>query len=128
MAGIISVPYMGAYGATKHALNCISRAARLELAPYGVHVNTVCPGYVQTDFNQRAVRGTESLRVAGSRKHGVTAERVANAVWHCYRGNRRQVVVPWSGNLLIALYRLLPGIFDWGMLKMLRRMDRVEKT
>ena len=43
--------------------------------------------------------GAESLRVAGSRKHGVTAERVADAVWNCYRGNRRQVVVPWSGNL-----------------------------
>ena len=73
------------------------------------------------------MRGTESLRVAGSRKHGMTAERVANAVWQCYRGNRRQVVVPWSGNLVIGLYRLLPGVFNWGMLKMLRRMDRAEK-
>jgi short-subunit dehydrogenase len=128
MAGIIAVPYMSAYGATKHGLNCFSRAARLELAPYGVHVNTVCPGYVQTDFNTRAVWGSESLRVAGNRKRGVTVERVADAVWKCYRGNRREVVVPWSGNLVIGLYRLFPGVFNWGMLKMLRRMDRVQKS
>ncbi len=95
---------------------------------YGVHVNTVCPGYVQTDFNTRAVRGTDSLRLAGNRRHGITAERVANAVWHGYRRNRRQIVVPWSGKIVIALYRLLPGVFNWGMLKMLRRMDRVEKS
>jgi NAD(P)-dependent dehydrogenase (short-subunit alcohol dehydrogenase family) len=124
MAGIVTVPYMSAYGATKHALNCISRGARLELAPYGVHVNTICPGYVQTDFNTRAVWGAESLRVAGSRMRGITAARVADAVWKGYRGNRREVVVPWSGNFAVGLYRLLPGVFNWGMLKMLRRMDR----
>lgn len=124
MAGIVSVPYMAAYGASKHGLNCVSRAARLELAPYGVHVNTVCPGYVQTEFNLRSVWGSESMRVAGNRKHGITADRVADAVWNAYRKNRREVVVPWSGNLLIGLYRLLPGVFNWGMVKMLRRIDR----
>jgi short-subunit dehydrogenase len=128
MAGIVAVPYMSAYGATKHALNCISFGARLELAPYGVHVVAVCPGYVQTDFNARAVRGTESLRVAGNRKHGVTAGQVADAVWSGYRGNRRQVVVPWSGNLLVGFYRLFPAVFNWGMLKMLRKMDRAVKN
>jgi short-subunit dehydrogenase len=128
MAGIVTVPYMSAYGATKHALSCISRGARLELAPYGVHVNTICPGYVQTDFNTRAVWGAESLRVAGSGKRGVTATQVADAVWRGYRGNRREVVVPWSGNLLIGVYRLFPKVFNWGMLKMLRKMDRKEKN
>jgi NAD(P)-dependent dehydrogenase (short-subunit alcohol dehydrogenase family) len=128
MAGIVTVPYMAAYGATKHALNCISRGARLELAPYGVHVNTICPGYAKTDFNTRAVWGAESLRVAGSRMRGVTAGQVADAVWKGYRGNRREVVVPWNGNMVIGLYRLLPAVFNWGMLKMLHRMDRTEKT
>ena len=127
MAGLISVPYMAAYGATKHAMNCIGYAARLELAPYGVHVNTVCPGYVQTDFGLHAVRGAESLRVAGNLRHGVTVERVANAVWRAYRGNRREVVVPWSGNLIVGLYRVLPGVFNWGLQKMLRRMEPEEK-
>jgi short-subunit dehydrogenase len=128
MAGIVSVPYMSAYGATKHAVSCISQAARLELAPYGVHVNTVCPGYVKTDFNARAVLGSDGMRVGGSRKNGVTAAQVADTVWNAYRRNSRQVVVPWSGNLLIGVYRIFPRIFNWGMLKMLRRMDSAEKS
>jgi short-subunit dehydrogenase len=127
VAGIVTVPYMGAYGATKHALNCIGRAARLELAPYGVHVNTVCPGYVQTDFNANAVHGAENLRFAGSRNMGITADHVAEAAWNAYRSNRLQVVVPWSNNLLVGLYRFAPGVFNWGLLKMLRRMDHGEK-
>jgi short-subunit dehydrogenase len=127
VAGIVSVPYMSAYAATKHALNCTSRAARLELAPYGVHVNNICPGYVQTEFNANAVWGREKMRVGGSAKRGITADRVADAVWKAYCANRRQTVVPWSNSVLVVLYRLLPGLFDWGMLKMLRRMDRKEK-
>jgi NAD(P)-dependent dehydrogenase (short-subunit alcohol dehydrogenase family) len=128
MAGMISVPYMSAYGATKHALNCIGRAARLELAPYGVHVNTVCPGYVKTDFGLHMARGSDSLGVAGKWKRGVSAARVADAVWNAYRFNQREVVVPRRGNLVIALYRLLPGVFNWGMQKMLRRMDSAGKS
>ena len=128
MAGMIAVPYMAAYGATKHALNCISFASRIELAAYDVHVIAVCPGYVKTDFNARAVRGIESMRVAGGARRGISAERVANAVWRAYRGNRREVVVPWTGNIIIALYRLFPALFNWGMLKMLRRMDRSAKN
>jgi NAD(P)-dependent dehydrogenase (short-subunit alcohol dehydrogenase family) len=127
MAGMISVPYMSAYGATKHAMNCIGRAARLELAPYGVHVNTVCPGYVKTDFGLHVVQGSESLGVPSNWKRGVTAARVADAVWSAYRFNRGEVVVPRRGNLVIAFSRLLPGVFDWGMMKVLRRMKRTEK-
>ena len=123
MAGFISVPYMAAYGATKHALNCIGLGARLELAPYGVHVNTVCPGFVRTDFGRRAVHGSESLRVPGKFR-GVSTERVADAVWHAYRFNRREVVVPWNGRLVVGFYRLLPGIFNWGMLRALRPANR----
>jgi short-subunit dehydrogenase len=128
VAGLVSVPYMSGYGATKHALNCIGIGARLELAPYGVHVNTVCPGYVQTAFNAHVVRGAESLRLGGGKQRGVGPELVAEAVWKAYRDNRRVVVVPWTYHLLVGLYRALPGVFSWGLLKMLRRMDRVEKS
>ena len=123
MAGFISVPYMSAYGATKHALNCIGRAARLELAPFGVQVNTVCPGIVDTSFGRNCVRGDNSLRFAAGHLRGITAGRAAQAVWRAYRHNRREVVVPWSGHLVIAFSRLFPGLFNWGMLRSLRPMD-----
>jgi short-subunit dehydrogenase len=123
MAGFISVPWMGAYGATKHALIAIGRAARMELAPYGVHVNTVCPGFVETSFGRNCVRGADSMRFSGGNFRGITAERTAEAAWRAYRFNRREVVVPWTGHLVIAFARLLPNLFNWGMLRTMRRMD-----
>ncbi len=121
VAGSIAVPYMAAYGATKHALNCFTRAARLELRHTGVQINNVCPGYVKTDFSVNAVRGGDNFGVAGSIKRGITADQVARAVLKAYLRNKREVTVPWRDNITIAFYRWLPSLFEFGMMKVLRK-------
>ncbi|MDR0813811.1 MAG: SDR family NAD(P)-dependent oxidoreductase [Oscillospiraceae bacterium] len=49
------VPYMAVYGASKAMVLSLSRALGVELAPRGIHVMCVCPGFVQTEFFDRAV-------------------------------------------------------------------------
>jgi 3-oxoacyl-[acyl-carrier protein] reductase len=39
-----------AYSATKAGLNGLTRTAAVELAPHGILVNAVCPGYVETEL------------------------------------------------------------------------------
>lgn len=51
-----------AYGASKHAMESYTRAAAHELGAYGVTVNTVSPGPVQTGYYDEAtVRAQESV-------------------------------------------------------------------
>ncbi len=38
------------YSATKAGLNGLTRTAAVELAPHGILVNAVCPGYVETEL------------------------------------------------------------------------------
>ena len=47
VAGHIPLPFHASYSATKFALNAIGKAAGVELKKDGIHVLTVCPGYVQ---------------------------------------------------------------------------------
>ena len=47
-AGKIARPYMACYCATKHAVIGITRSTAMELAPYGLRVNALCPGIVDT--------------------------------------------------------------------------------
>lgn len=54
IAGKLSTPGNGAYSATKFALEALSDAARLELAPFGVKVILIEPGAIQTHFDATA--------------------------------------------------------------------------
>jgi short-subunit dehydrogenase len=54
MNGRFTMPGMGFYGATKHALEAISDALRHELRPFGVRVTLLEPGFVRTGFGATA--------------------------------------------------------------------------
>ena len=48
MAGMNGFPYGGAYNATKLAVAGLSEGWSMELAPFGIHVAALCPGFVRT--------------------------------------------------------------------------------
>jgi nucleoside-diphosphate-sugar epimerase len=52
--GFMVTPFMGAYSASKYALEAVSDALRLELAPWGIEVAVVQPGAMRTAFSARA--------------------------------------------------------------------------
>ncbi|MCA8214399.1 SDR family oxidoreductase [Burkholderia cepacia] len=51
MGGILVVPFVGAYCATKHAIEAVAGSMKAELEPFGVKVATVNPGVFGTGFN-----------------------------------------------------------------------------
>jgi short-subunit dehydrogenase len=120
VAGHIPLPFSAAYSATKFALNAIGKAAGVELAGSGIHLMTVCPGYVATDFAANAVKGREVKDLRPGRQRGISGERVARAVFNGYVKRRKEVVVPWTMHPAIKLYQLFPGIVEWAMVKRIR--------
>jgi uncharacterized protein len=122
VAGFMGVPYMAAYGATKHAMNCISRATRVELEGTGVRILNVCPGFVATEFSANAIRGTVRNKMRAANQRGVPAEQVARATLRGYLRGQREVVVPWFYNLVILAYRVFPRLIERGMRARMRRL------
>ncbi len=51
MAGLRVVPQLGAYAMSKAAVVHMTRAMALEWGRYGINVNAICPGYVDTEMN-----------------------------------------------------------------------------
>jgi uncharacterized protein len=120
VAGHIPLPFHACYSASKFALNAIGKAAAVELKKDGIHVLTVCPGYVRTAFSENAVRGSELKKVRPASVRGITAERVAAATLQGYLKRKREVIVPWTMHLPVKFYQLFPGVVEWGMNKMAR--------
>lgn len=59
MGGMITMPGIGYYCGSKFALQGISEVMRSEMAPFGVHVTTLCPGSFRTDWAGRSMIRTE---------------------------------------------------------------------
>ena len=65
VAGILTPPTYGAYSSSKHAVEALSNALRLELYPFNIEVILIEPGYIMTNFQQTAKELAQSY-VAGS--------------------------------------------------------------
>ena len=55
MGGMITMPGIAYYCGSKFALQGISEVMRSEMAPFGVHVTTLCPGSFRTDWAGRSM-------------------------------------------------------------------------
>lgn len=123
VVGHLPIPGQAAYSASKHAMNAIGMAARMELEGTGVHVMTVCPGYIESNFDVNAVRGADPRRIWSRYRRAAPASVVANAVLDGYLKGKREVVTPWKYHLFIKLYELFPQVLERYMVRTLRPVD-----
>ena len=61
VAGRVARPLSSIYDATKHALEAISDGLRGELAPFGIRVVVIEPGFISTEFVQVANETSQSV-------------------------------------------------------------------
>jgi NAD(P)-dependent dehydrogenase (short-subunit alcohol dehydrogenase family) len=52
VSGLLAHPHHAPYAATKGGMNQLFRVMAREWAPYGITVNAVAPGYIQTNLTK----------------------------------------------------------------------------
>jgi NAD(P)-dependent dehydrogenase (short-subunit alcohol dehydrogenase family) len=75
MAGKIGAPWLAHYSASKFAVVGFTQALAREVAPHGIRVNCVCPGFVRTSMQERELLWEADLR--GMTVEAVQADYVA---------------------------------------------------
>src|SRR6266849_3095889 len=89
IASRVGGSYIAAYTASKHGVLGLTRALAVELLPYNITVNAICPGYVNTPMTDASVsnivartgmpesKAREALENTSPQKRLIEAEEVA---------------------------------------------------
>lgn len=134
IGGRFTFPLMGAYNATKYAVESLSDALRCELGPFGIDVAIVEPGPIKTEFNDRAMDTIDAERMSASPyapvlKHAeqfktrfesraAGPEVTTRAIVHAATARRPKVryVVPPMLAMVLTILAILPTrLVDAGM-------------
>jgi 3-hydroxybutyrate dehydrogenase len=71
--GLVASPFKSAYIAAKHGAIGLTKAAALDLAEFGITVNAICPGYVDTPLVRKQIPQQ-------AKEHGISEEEVIQKV------------------------------------------------
>lgn len=66
VSGLVGYPSEGAYGASKHGVVGLTKIAAAEVGRFGVRVNAVCPGPIDTPMLRTWEEAAEALSGAGT--------------------------------------------------------------
>ena len=127
VAGMIPAPLAVPYGASKIALHAATDALRLELAPFGIKLSLVIPGFVDTAVFDNAREGAMHLRedldnpyrqtmfdlddlAQKNLKNPLSPEDVAEVILRAatVRRPKERYVTPFSARLQTGFLGLLP--------------------
>jgi short-subunit dehydrogenase len=99
IAGFIPLPDAPSYCASKSAVLNYGRALRDVLAPHGVGVSVICPGYITTPM---------MLRESGTKPFVMAPDKAADLIWRGIDKNRALIVFPFFFALATRVGGLLP--------------------
>lgn len=104
IAGLLQdYPTGSLYSATKRAAIAICDAYRKALAPFGIAVTTLVPGYVDT-ARLRELNGGNATRKPFLQAQAKAVRRMADAI----ERRAERCVFPWQLHVLVRLFNCLP--------------------
>ena len=108
IAGLIPLPDMSVYAATKAYVNSFSDGLRMELRDTGVSVTAVLPGPADTEFGQVASRGNGETEWTSPEALNISPREVVHAALDAVVANRARIIPGWKVALFMGLAVALP--------------------
>lgn len=124
IAGKVTLPWFTTYSATKYAVAALTDGLRMELQQDGIHAMLVCPGYVQTAFQDHVIAGRPPATIRRAKQFCETANQCAASIVKGIERDARTIVTPRAGWLFVLAERLFPGLVDARMARINNSLER----
>lgn len=114
IAGLAPLLGRTGYSASKHALHGLFTSLRAEVRGYGVHVMIVCPGFIRTHLQDRALGadGEVTRRPQTFMGRQQSAESAAESIFRGACREKNLLVLTAVGKLGYWLSRLAPAFYE----------------
>ena len=122
IAGLAPLLGRTGYAASKHAMHGLFTSLRSEVRPKGVHVMVVCPGFVKTHLQKRALGGDGAVTDHPQSYIGRqdTPEQAAEAIFRGAVREKDLLVLTPIGKLGYWASRLAPAFYERRMARQLK--------
>ncbi|MEE4261754.1 MAG: SDR family oxidoreductase [Desulfobacteraceae bacterium] len=122
LAGVSPLLGRTGYCASKHALHGFFTSLRSEIRDSGVHIMLVCPGFVETNLQTRALGGDGQVTTHPQSTVGkpTSAARVAEAIFKGAQRRKPLLVLTPVGKLSYWISRLVPTLYERIMARQVR--------
>jgi NAD(P)-dependent dehydrogenase (short-subunit alcohol dehydrogenase family) len=122
LAGITPLLGRTAYCASKHALHGFFTSLRSEIRSTDVHIMLVCPGFVETNLQTRALGGDGLVTNHPQSMVGkpTSAKKVAEAIYKGLQKRKHLLVITPVGKLTYWIHRLAPMLYERIMARRLK--------
>ena len=107
-ASYFPLPYMAPYTASRWALNGFSQSLYLEVKNQGIHVGSVCPGRVDTDYLSNNDADINWWPRIARIFPIVSPELVATKVLKLIDNQQRESIFPWLLWIFVRVHGLFP--------------------
>jgi short-subunit dehydrogenase len=109
IAGLIPVPGLAVYSATKYAVRAYSLSAALEMRSKGVYVTAFCPATVQTPMLDNQV-DVDAAEMFFSGLRILTLEDIERAILRALRKKPYEMYIPWFKLRFFHIFENFPAL------------------
>ncbi|WP_203287811.1 SDR family oxidoreductase [Metabacillus sp. cB07] len=109
-AGKLATPKSSLYSATKHAVLGFTNSLRMELVDTGIHVTSVNPGPIQTNFFN--IADQSGTYVKNVQRFMLDPDKVSEKIVSAMMTEKREINLPGWMNAGSSFYQLMPRVFE----------------
>ena len=127
LAGLLPGGLMTSYTASKHAVTGFSLGLRPEAKEYGIKVNVLCPGFIETEIHDNTEKVSDYLNSEKNKRNKnrfPPAEKCIKSMMRGIEKDKAIIISPAAQKIYWWMYRFCPNFILFAWEKIIKKLKK----